>query len=176
MKKKQNVTKIHQMFKLDINASEYIPSNTLLDEIKQTKNQIIQDFEKNVMEINDWLIKYINEEYEKDIEKDQKNEDIKKDQKNEDIEKDQKNEDIKKDQKNEDIEKDQKNEDIEKDQKNEDIEKDQKNEDIEKKKTKVIRRRRSKRRQLKKVNKEKESNVKKDKMKTLRTYAEVLKG
>jgi hypothetical protein len=149
------------MFKLDINASEYIPSNNLLDEINKNDNESILKFEKNIMKINEWLIRYINEEYEKEIEKDQKNV-------NEEIEKDQKNE-------NEEIEKDQKNE-------NEEIEKDQKNEneEIEKKKNskrgmeKGMRRRRFRRRQSKKT--ANECNVKNEKMKTLKTYAEVLKG
>ena len=138
------------MFKLDINASEYIPSNNLLDEINKNDNESILKFEKNIMKINEWLIRYINEEYEKEIEKDQKNV-------NEEIEKDQKNE----------------NEEIEKDQKNE-------NEEIEKKKNskrgmeKGMRRRRFRRRQSKKT--ANECNVKNEKMKTLKTYAEVLKG
>jgi hypothetical protein len=133
------------MFNLNINACEYIPSNDVLDGIKQSENENLVNFEKNVMEINNWLMKYINEDFEK-----------------------------------ENIEKEEKRENIEKAEKMENIEKAEKKEDTEKKKKgrkcveKRTRKRRSNRRQNKKS--EKHSNVKNDKMKTLRTYADVLKG
>lgn len=59
---------------MNIYANEFIPSNDLLDRIKET-TITIEKFEKNVMRINEWLLFEIenNDPYDKKFEIDVKN-------------------------------------------------------------------------------------------------------